>query len=120
MNLKRINVSWCWTLRQPTYNQLAAEAAVKIYESALALVNKNIEINESLLRNGKSLPANVLRSKSEAERVKADLNNAKNQVTNAKKYFNFLLNRDLETKVNTDQVLFENSGLIADTTEQSE
>ncbi len=81
------------------YNQIAAEAAVKIYESALSLVNKNIEINESLLRNGKSLPANVMRSKSEAERVRADLNNARNQVVNARKYFNFLLNRDLDLEV---------------------
>src|SRR3989337_2258368 len=71
------------------YNQLTAEEPVKIYESALSLVNKNIEINESLLRNGKSLPANVMRSKSEAQRVRADLNNARNQVINAKKYFNF-------------------------------
>jgi len=102
------------------YNQLAAEASVKIYESAISLVKKNIEVNKSLLRNGKSLPANLLRSKSEAERVKADLNNARNQVNNAQKYFNFLLNRDLETNVNTDQLVFENSRSIADTTEGTE
>src|SRR5688500_9887746 len=56
------------------YNQVAAEAAAKIYESALTLVHKNVEINESLLRNGKSLPANVLRSKSEMESVHAEIN----------------------------------------------
>jgi outer membrane protein len=83
------------------YNLLSAEAAVKIYESALGLVNKNVEINESLLDNGKNLPANVLRSKSEAEKVKADLSSARNRVTNARSYFNFLLNRDLLTDVDT-------------------
>jgi outer membrane protein len=98
------------------YNQLTAEASVKIYESALSLVNKNIEINESLLRNGKSLPANVMRSKSEAERVRADLNNARNQVINAKKYFNFLLNQDLDREVNTSTSLLENISLTIDTT----
>jgi outer membrane protein TolC len=98
------------------YNQLTAEASVKIYESALSLVNKNIEINESLLRNGKSLPANVMRSKSEAERVRADLNNARNQVINAKKYFNFLLNQDLDREVNTSTSLPENISLTIDTT----
>jgi outer membrane protein len=83
------------------YNLLAAEAAVKVYESALTLVTKNIELNESLLRNGKNLPANVLRSKSEAERVKADLNGARNQVINARNYFNFLLNKELNAEVIT-------------------
>jgi outer membrane protein len=81
------------------FNLLSADAAVKIYESALTLVNKNVEINESLQRNGKSLPANVIRSKSEAERVKAELNQARNQVVNARKYFNFLLNRELDMDV---------------------
>jgi outer membrane protein TolC len=84
------------------YNFLSAESAVRIYESALGLVNKNVEINESLLRNGKTLHANLLRSKSEAERVKADLNSARNKVINAKNYFNFLLNKDLSSEVDTD------------------
>src|SRR5689334_4409749 len=57
-------------IKSAYFSYLAAVAAVKIYESGLGLVNKNVEVNESLLRNGKSLPANYLRSKSEAERVK--------------------------------------------------
>ena len=81
---------------------LGTTAAVKIYESALELVNKNVEINESLLRNGKSLPANYLRSKSELERVKAELNSTQNRVANARKYFNFLLNRDLDAVIDVN------------------
>ncbi|HEY4655428.1 MAG TPA: TolC family protein [Cyclobacteriaceae bacterium] len=84
------------------YNILSAKAAVKIYESALTLITKNVEINESLLANGKSLPANLIRSKSELERVKAELTSAHNQEANAKKYFNFLLNRDLAAEVPVD------------------
>ncbi len=83
------------------YNLKAAEDGVKIFESALMLVEKNVQINRSLVDNGKGLHANLLRSKSEAERVKADLNSARNKVVNARKYFNFLLNRDFETQVNT-------------------
>jgi outer membrane protein len=81
------------------FNYQSAVLAVKIYESALELVFKNVALNESLLKNGKSLPANYLRSKSEAERVKAELNSARNRVSNAKKYFNFLLNKDLESAI---------------------
>jgi outer membrane protein TolC len=101
------------------YNHVAAEAAVKIYESALVLVNKNVEINESLLKNGKSLPATLLRSKSEVERVKADLNSSRNQVRNARQYLNFLVNRDLDHEVNTTSSLanisveFDSSGTAA-------
>lgn len=86
-------------IKSAYFSYLAAVAAVKIYESGLGLVNKNVEINESLLRNGKSLPANYLRSKSEAERVKADLNSAENRVVNARKYFNFLLNKPLDREI---------------------
>lgn len=97
------------------YNYLAASSALKIYESALTLVNKNVEVNESLLKNGKSLPANYLRSKSEAERVKADLNSARNNVMNARKYINFLLNRNLDNEILTEDVPVSQTSLI-DTT----
>jgi outer membrane protein TolC len=99
------------------YNLLSAEAAVKIYESALGLVNKNVEINESLLRNGKSLPANLLRSKSEAERVKSELNSAHNKVKNARSYFNFLLNKDLNSEVNTNGGDFHDYALAEEATQ---
>lgn len=86
------------------YNHLSALAAEKIHENALTLVNKNIEVNESLLRNGKTLPANLLRVKSEGEKVKAELNNARNQVQNSRMYFNFLLNRNLEDPIDVEEV----------------
>src|SRR5690606_35951913 len=81
------------------YAYLGATAAVKILESGMALVARNVEVNASLLRNGKSLPANYQRSRSELERVRAELNSAQNRAVNAKKYFNFLLNRDLASDV---------------------
>lgn len=99
------------------FNILSAEAAVKIYESAVTLIQKNVEFNESLLRNGKALPANVLRSKSEAERIQAELNSAKNKLLNATNYFNFLLNKPLDSAVNTTDSVFEGPSIVvADTT----
>jgi len=94
-----------YDIKSSYFIYLGANAAIKIYESALQLVNKNVEINESLLRNGKSVPANYLRSKSESERIKAELNSARNRAANARKYFNFLLNRDLEADVNADYAI---------------
>lgn len=76
------------------FNYLSAAEAVKIFESAQALVNKNVEVNQALLNNGKGLPASVLRAESELENVKAQLQDARNNEKNARKYFNFLLNRE--------------------------
>jgi outer membrane protein len=90
------------------YNYLSALAAVKIFESAIELVNRNVQINESLLKNGKTLPANLLRSRSEAEKIKAELNNSQGQVLNAQKYFNFLLNRPLDSAITTPTEFSEN------------
>lgn len=86
------------------YQYLGATAAIRILESGLGLVARNVEINASLLRNGKALPANYQRSKSELERVRAELNSAQNRAANAKKYFNFLLNRDLASEVDVENV----------------
>lgn len=81
------------------YQYLSAGAAVSIYESAEVLVRKNHDVNQSLLENGKALPATVLRSKSEIAAIEAELTSARNQQNNARQYFNFLLNRPLETPV---------------------
>lgn len=95
------------------FNYLAATQAVKIYESAHVLVKKNVEINESLLKNGKSLPANYLRSKSESEKVMADLNSARNKQANARKYFNFLLNKPLDSEI--DETVTAGEAALVDT-----
>lgn len=95
------------------FNYLAATQAVKIYESALGLVKKNVEVNGSLLRNGKSLPANYLRSKSESEKVIADVNSARNRQANARKYFNFLLNKPLDSEI--DETVTIGEAALVDT-----
>jgi len=87
------------------YNYLSAIAAVDIYKSALILVNKNKEVNESLLKNGKGLPASVLRSKSEYEKVNSALINAENKAINARNYFNFLINKNLDSNIDIDSNL---------------
>jgi outer membrane protein TolC len=80
-------------IKKAYYAYLSASEAVMIYESALELVEENLRVNESLLRNGKGLPAYVLRAESELENVKVQLQEASNQQLNAQRYFNFLLNR---------------------------
>lgn len=94
------------------YNYLMAQSSLSIYESAAALVNKNLKVNQSLNKNGSGLYANVNRAQAEAEIVKSQIVNAKNQVKNAQYYFNFLLNKELEENILTtadiDKELEEN------------
>jgi outer membrane protein len=64
---------------------------------------KGKRVNESLLENGKGLPAYILRSQSELENTKAQLADAERQVENAQLYFNFLLNRDAAAEILTQE-----------------
>ncbi len=84
------------------YNYCLATDAAKIYESATALVKRNLQVNQSLERNGKGLAANVLRAESETEVISSRLREAENQQKNARSWFNFLLNRSF-----SDSVVYE-------------
>lgn len=81
------------------FNYLAAGKATAIYESALGLVQQNLRVNQSLLSNGKGLPAYVSRAESEVKLVESQLLTAQNDQRNAGAYFNFLLNRPLTDSV---------------------
>ncbi len=84
------------------YNYCLAVDASKIFESALGLVRRNLQVNKSLVENGKGLPASVLRAESEVEVITSRLRETENQQKNARSLFNFLLNRQL-----TDSIIYE-------------
>jgi len=81
------------------YNVLMAGQAVRSYTSALQLLERNVEVTRSLQRHGSGVPAQVLRAQAEHEHISADLAQATNQLANARRYFNFLLNVDLDAPV---------------------
>ncbi|PWS31805.1 TolC family protein [Pedobacter paludis] len=93
------------------YNYLNALQAVEIYKSGFQLANEGLRVNEKLLDGGKGLPAYVLRSRSEVENVNAQVVTAEQQVINARMYFNFLLNRSADEKIDVD---FDNKSGLAE------
>lgn len=93
------------------YNYRMASEAVKIYQTALQLAEEGKRVNEKLLENGKGLPAYIVRATSEIENVKSQIITAQQQQDNAKRYFNFLLNRDQQITIDTDADA--NTGVIA-------
>lgn len=84
------------------YKYLQSIEGVKIYEQALALVKENQRVNLALFKNEKINRTAVLRSDNEVIRIEANLEAAKQARNNAKAYFNFLINRKLDTEVEVD------------------
>ena len=81
------------------FDYCTAHMAIDVIKSSKELVSQNLRDNQSLLQNGRGLPASVLRAESEVENINALLIEAENRQKNAGYYLNFLLNRPLETEL---------------------
>ncbi|PZF70812.1 TolC family protein [Taibaiella soli] len=91
-----------------------AVKAVDIYNNALQLVNENIRVNESMLRNGVRNSTALTRAETEKQKIDASINQAENAQKNAQAYFNFLLNRSLTTEISLDSAAFSAGDKIID------
>lgn len=89
-------------IKQAYFNYCSSLDAVSVYRNALLLVNQNLKVNQSLLKNGKGLQANLLRAQGEQQNISAKIIEAENTRVNARNYINFLINRPL-----TDSIIFE-------------
>lgn len=91
-----------------------ATQAVSIYQSAMELIQENIRVNESMVRNGIRNNTALYRSRTEQEKITADINRAMNTQENARAYFNFLLNRQLDSTITLDSTLLQSQALPAE------
>ncbi len=83
------------------YNYLSAISAENIYKNALKVAEEGKRVNESLLKNGKGLPVYILRSESEIAEIDSKIVEAGNNVKTAQRYFNFILNKNLNSAIDT-------------------
>jgi len=88
-----------------------ANRSIEILKNSLQLVEQNLKDTRSLVANGKSLPAAVLRAESELEQVKSLLTEAELKTNNAAHYLNFLVNRPLQQTVPFEEVPLDLSRL---------
>jgi len=86
------------------YKYLQAYEAVKIYDNALKLTRENSRINRVLFKNEKVNRTAVIRSDNEVTKISALISTAGETLNNAKAYFNFLLNRDLDSDIEIDTI----------------
>ncbi|KIO76023.1 hypothetical protein TH53_16930 [Pedobacter lusitanus] len=98
------------------YHYFQALQGIEAYRSALILINENIRVNTSLLRNGVRNGTALLRAQTEQEKTNAALINAQRNADNAKAYFNFLLNRSLKDSIHTDSSTIAAVLSVPDTT----
>jgi outer membrane protein TolC len=78
---------------------LKARSSVEIVAASEALLSENLRVNESLFGNGKITEDLVLRAKAELLDVEQQKRDAENLATQAQSYFNFLLNRQLQSQI---------------------
>jgi len=88
------------------YQYYQAGKAVNIYQTALLQVDENIRVNTSFLANGVTNSTALTRAKAEHQKIEANITEAENKQQNALAYFNFLLNRDLNTAIIIDSSIF--------------
>jgi outer membrane protein TolC len=97
------------------YKYYQAVKAEEIYNNALTLVNENIRVNQSLLKNGMKNGTALTRSETEKQKIEASITQASGNRKNVQAYINFLMNRPLESPVILDTASFitENQTLLS-------
>jgi len=84
------------------YKYLQSVEGLKIYTRAMSLVKENQRVNQALFKNDKINRTAVLRSDNEVVRITANLEAAQQASNSARAYFNFLINRKLDSTVEAD------------------
>jgi outer membrane protein TolC len=86
-------------IKSAYFTYLKTLEAIRIFQNALKLASENNRINDALFSNDMVNKTILVRSANEIIRFENELEVAIQQSTNAKAYFNFLLNRDLNEPI---------------------
>ena len=81
------------------YNYLKTVHVLKLTDKTSELLKENIRVNERLFANDKITIDNVYRSKAEMSKLEQNIAEAVKYNKSAKAYFNFLLNKPLESDI---------------------
>lgn len=92
-------------IRAAYFQYLQAQEATEIYQNALALLGESRRVNQKLYENNMVNRTVVTRAESEMTKVEAQITEAQNNTQNAAAYFNFLLNKPLNTPIAIDETL---------------
>lgn len=86
-------------IKSAYYNYLKASRVVDLYGKIEDLQTENLRVSESLFKNGKSTQDVVFRARAELSATEQNKMNVENLQRQARSYFNFILNRSLESDI---------------------
>lgn len=89
---------------------LQAEQLYKLYTNTLKIVNQSLENRQILFENDKITIDEVYAAKAQVKQVERDLAEANKNKILASSWFNFLLNKDFDIKIDTETI---NTSLIS-------
>jgi outer membrane protein len=92
------------------FRYLQTIKVVEAYKSALELINEARRVNKKLVENQMAGPEKLYRIEAEQSEVMAQLTKAENERNTAASYFNFLLNKPLQSTVIPDSILLNANG----------
>lgn len=102
LSLNQYKRELVFNIKQAYFQYLQAFKAVDIYNNALNTVHESLRFNEKLVKNNTATKEAVLKAKAEVSKVETLLANAEQNKKNAAAYFNFLLNKPLESVIDID------------------
>ena len=104
------------------YNYLKSLEAIRIFETALKLVEENKRINTALFQNDQVNRGVLIRAENEVIRFQTQVEAAIQESYSAQAYFNFLLNRNLDESIYVDEIepITENSDYFEDSADREE
>jgi outer membrane protein len=107
LELNKYKRELVFNIKQAYFQYLQALKAVAIYNNALVTVNESLRLNEKLVKNNAATKDVVLKAKAEVSKVETSLAVAEQEKNNAVAYFNFLLNKPLESSIDIDSALVQ-------------
>jgi len=81
------------------YGYQQSVQAIKVLENGVELAKENLRINQSLVKNGKAIRTVISRAQNELTGLQSQLEDARLTSVNSAAYFNFLLNKPLNSVI---------------------
>lgn len=91
-------------IKMAYFNYLKAQKLEELLINTKTLVDENLRVSEVLFKNDKVTSDATYRAKTEISRVELQTAEAEKMKNNARAYFNFLLNKPLETSIVAEAV----------------
>jgi outer membrane protein TolC len=90
-----------------------ASKSVSVYESNKKVLEQNVALNEALIKQGKGLKVTLVKAQTELMKMNTSISTAKNQLKNAQAWFNFLINKPLDSEIVLEEIAGANAQLEA-------